>query len=561
MERVGSLTPMPPTLPARDAAPEAVGGDARAQRVRVHRADAEELVARSATATSPSRWWWSRTVRPIRPSPTPVRSRPTTTRPWSCSPVRSPTTARRCAQVSSPARGDVVVVFDVDYFDPAFVDVVLPRLTEPGGPAIVVGSKRAPGTRDTRPWPRRAITAGFSTMLRSGSGCGVSDTHGMKGMRRADRRADRASVPQRHRSLRHRARAAGRPRRAGGAEVPVTVEERRPARTPIASRIARTMFGLVRLRHPALARTVGTIVTAPRFAAALSEHPVASHAVGEVAGEVLERVRRRRARPAGAVRLAALRRRDGRPHVRAVEPPRHRAWCSAPASSAWSAVPTRWRTPPAWRCSRPRAPTPCSRRSSLDVERTPDGAAVTGWPDLERRPVDPAPAGRSVQLPARRLPRPSPRGPSRPPGDRGCGVGGAGSGRQPAGARRAHRRDRRGRRVPRGAPGARGGVAGMPTGGRAVRHHPRRGEPHRGARRVAPPSIACRTPRPTAERGGPRADARRSAPRASSSTSTSVDFERGDFLVRNVLGGDAETGAIVVGRRHRDRPDGAVPRP
>ena len=26
-----------------------------------------------------------------------------------------------------------------------------------------------------------------------------------------------------------------------------------------------------------------------------------------------------------------------------------------------------------------------------------------------------------------------------------------------------------------------------------------------------------------------------------------VDFERGDFLVRNVLGGDPETGAIVVG--------------
>jgi hypothetical protein len=31
-------------------------------------------------------------------------------------------------------------------------------------------------------------------------------------------------------------------------EVPVTVEERRPSRTPIARRIVRTMFGLVRLR-------------------------------------------------------------------------------------------------------------------------------------------------------------------------------------------------------------------------------------------------------------------------------------------------------------------------
>jgi glycosyltransferase involved in cell wall biosynthesis len=146
------------------------------------------------------------------------------------------------------SRGAVVVVFDVDYFDAAFVDAVLPRLTEPGGPAIVVGSKRAPGTRDTRPWPRRVITAGFSTVLRFGFGLRVSDTHGMKGMRRATvepivnrcrngtdlfdtelvLRADRAGIPVE--------------------EVPVTVEERRPSRTPIARRIARTMLGLVRLR-------------------------------------------------------------------------------------------------------------------------------------------------------------------------------------------------------------------------------------------------------------------------------------------------------------------------
>ena len=43
------------------------------------------------------------------------------------------------------ARGDVVVVFDVDYFDPAFVDVVLPRLAAPDGPAIVVGLQAGAG--------------------------------------------------------------------------------------------------------------------------------------------------------------------------------------------------------------------------------------------------------------------------------------------------------------------------------------------------------------------------------------------------------------------------------
>jgi glycosyltransferase AglD len=146
------------------------------------------------------------------------------------------------------ATGTVVVVFDVDYYDAGFVDLVLPSLTEPGGPAIVVGSKRAPGTTDTRPWARRAITAGFTTMLRFGFGLGVSDTHGMKGMRREVvepiARRCRNGTDLFDTELVLRADRAG----LGVAEVPVTVEERRPSRTPIARRIARTLVGLVRLR-------------------------------------------------------------------------------------------------------------------------------------------------------------------------------------------------------------------------------------------------------------------------------------------------------------------------
>ena len=146
------------------------------------------------------------------------------------------------------ARGDVVVVFDVDYFDPEFVDVVLPRLAAPDGPAIIVGSKRAPGTHDARPWPRRAITAGFSTLLRVGFGLHVSDTHGMKGMQRATvepiARRCRNGTDLFDTELVLRADRAG----LVVAEVPVTVEEHRPSRTPIARRVARTMVGLVRLR-------------------------------------------------------------------------------------------------------------------------------------------------------------------------------------------------------------------------------------------------------------------------------------------------------------------------
>ncbi|MFI5053081.1 MAG: glycosyltransferase [Acidimicrobiia bacterium] len=146
------------------------------------------------------------------------------------------------------ARGDVVVVFDVDYYDPDFVDRVLPELTRTGGPAIVVGSKRAPGTHDTRPWPRRLITAGFSMLLRIGFGLRVSDTHGMKAMRREAVdpivRQCRFGTDLFDTELVLRADRAGLPI----AEVPVTVEERRPSRTPIARRIFRTLFGLVRLR-------------------------------------------------------------------------------------------------------------------------------------------------------------------------------------------------------------------------------------------------------------------------------------------------------------------------
>jgi len=146
------------------------------------------------------------------------------------------------------ATGRVVVVFDVDYYDPAFVDRVLPELTAPDGPTIVVGSKRAPGTHDTRPWPRRAITAGFATVLRFGFGLTVSDTHGMKAMRRVAVepivRRCRNGTDLFDTELVLRASRAGLP----VAEVPVTVEERRPSRTPIARRVARTLLGLARLR-------------------------------------------------------------------------------------------------------------------------------------------------------------------------------------------------------------------------------------------------------------------------------------------------------------------------
>ena len=82
------------------------------------------------------------------------------------------------------SRGDVAVIFDVDFWDLQFLKEALDLLDaspDPTGPVIVVvGSKRAPGAYDGRSPARRLGTAVFSGLLRFGFGLTVSDTHGMK---------------------------------------------------------------------------------------------------------------------------------------------------------------------------------------------------------------------------------------------------------------------------------------------------------------------------------------------------------------------------------------------
>ncbi len=146
------------------------------------------------------------------------------------------------------ARGSIVVNFDVDYYDLDFLDAALGQIRS-GSAGIVVGTKRGAGAQDDRPWPRRLVTGGFTLILRTGFGLRASDTHGMKVLDRsrvlpvAERcqlgadlfdtelvlRAERADIVV--------------------AEIPVHVSERRPARSPIARRVLRTVVGLGRLRQ------------------------------------------------------------------------------------------------------------------------------------------------------------------------------------------------------------------------------------------------------------------------------------------------------------------------
>ncbi|MDP9386539.1 MAG: glycosyltransferase family 2 protein [Actinomycetota bacterium] len=146
------------------------------------------------------------------------------------------------------AQGDIVVNFDVDYYDMDFLDAAVALIRRPGGPDVVVGSKRAAGSSDERALPRRLITAAFALVLRRGFGLGVSDTHGIKAMRREPLlplvSRCRVATDLFDTELVLRAERAG----LDVTEVPVAVRESRPSRTSIFRRGVRSVGGLARLR-------------------------------------------------------------------------------------------------------------------------------------------------------------------------------------------------------------------------------------------------------------------------------------------------------------------------
>jgi glycosyltransferase involved in cell wall biosynthesis len=146
------------------------------------------------------------------------------------------------------ASGDLVGIFDVDYYDLGFLDAAVALAGAPEGPAVVVATKRGAGSIDTRPLARRLVTTVFSTILRVGFGLRVSDTHGMKVLKREPlvpiARACRYGTDLFDTELVLRAERSG----LRALELPVAVEETRPSRTSIVRRIPRTLAGLARLR-------------------------------------------------------------------------------------------------------------------------------------------------------------------------------------------------------------------------------------------------------------------------------------------------------------------------
>lgn len=142
------------------------------------------------------------------------------------------------------ARGEWVVNVDIDYFSTEFLTTVL---TSPAD--LVLGSKRDPRSEDRRPWMRRLATRVFNGLLRAVLQSGVSDTHGMKGFR-SGLVADLVPQVQSRQDL-FDTELVVRAERAGYRilEVPVTVEELRPARSSLVGRVPRTVAGIIRMRR------------------------------------------------------------------------------------------------------------------------------------------------------------------------------------------------------------------------------------------------------------------------------------------------------------------------
>ena len=142
------------------------------------------------------------------------------------------------------ANGDWVANFDIDYFSGEFVTAALAT-----GAEVVLASKRVSGADDRRSAYRRLGTWGFNLILRMLLGSKVSDTHGMKMIRRE---IVQSIAPQvRSTEDLFDTELVVRAERAGYsiAEVPAVVEEIRPARSSYLKRVPRTLLGLLRLRR------------------------------------------------------------------------------------------------------------------------------------------------------------------------------------------------------------------------------------------------------------------------------------------------------------------------
>ena len=144
------------------------------------------------------------------------------------------------------ATGDWVFNSDIDYFSGPFMAKVVTLAKDAD---IVLASKRDPESEDRRSPVRRLATWTFNQVLRLLLGSKVSDTHGIKALRReviADVGRDVISRQDLFDTeLVIRAEKKGWRIK----ELPIVVEEQREAKSSLLKRIPRTLKGVWRIRQ------------------------------------------------------------------------------------------------------------------------------------------------------------------------------------------------------------------------------------------------------------------------------------------------------------------------
>ena len=153
------------------------------------------------------------------------------------------------------AKGDYVVADEIDLCDVRFYDRAL-AILDAGGADMVVGSKRAPGSKDRRPAYRRLATAVHNTVLHIALGFQGTDTHGVKAFirERIAPTAARCVVDKDVFASELVLRAGLEGKKV--VEIPVTLEEKRPPSIALFKRVPNVLkqvgrlFWVLRVRAP-----------------------------------------------------------------------------------------------------------------------------------------------------------------------------------------------------------------------------------------------------------------------------------------------------------------------
>jgi glycosyltransferase AglD len=145
------------------------------------------------------------------------------------------------------AVGEIVVNFDIDYWDVTFVRMCRAIMSE-FDIDLVIGSKNARLSVDQRARSRRLISQVYRLVLQTAFGLRVSDTHGIKAWLRSPRLVEQIKACRFTRDV-FDTELVIRGERAGFRmlELPVTVAEQRNPRSSIFTRVPGAVLSLARL--------------------------------------------------------------------------------------------------------------------------------------------------------------------------------------------------------------------------------------------------------------------------------------------------------------------------